>query len=118
MPHYDYQCNACHTVFEVEHAMGAKPRIKCPACGSTRTSRQFSATGVHFTGSGFYVTDSRPGDQQLTGGKDITPKGDKQPDAAPAPAPDNAVPAKPDTASKPDTMPASKPAKTPEPAAG
>lgn len=59
MPLYDYQCSACGSVFEAEHAMSARPKLKCNACGSTRTSKLFNAAGVQFRGSGFYVTDSR-----------------------------------------------------------
>ena len=110
MPHYDYQCNACHAVFEVEHAMGAKPRVKCPACGSTNTVKQFGAAGVHFTGSGFYVTDSRNSDKKLTSGKDITPKGESTPDATPTA--DKST--KPESTAKTEASADSKPAKTPK----
>jgi putative FmdB family regulatory protein len=109
MPHYDYQCNACGAVFEVEHPMGAKPRIKCPNCGSARTARQFSAAGVQFKGSGFYVTDSRDGDKKLSSGKDITPGKPDTPAGDPA--------SKPEPSSKPDAAPAEKPAKKGQPAA-
>jgi putative FmdB family regulatory protein len=101
---YDYQCAACGAEFEVELPMsiGAKPRVKCPACGSTRTAKLFGAAGVQFKGSGFYVTDSRTSDQKSTGGgKDITPA---KPDSA-----------KPESA-KPDPAPAPE-GKTPQPAA-
>ena len=33
MARYDYRCAACGDVFEVEHAMGEKPEVKCPKCG-------------------------------------------------------------------------------------
>jgi putative FmdB family regulatory protein len=59
MPLYDYQCSACGSVFETEHAMSARPSVKCVACGSSRTAKPFNAAGVQFKGSGFYVTDSR-----------------------------------------------------------
>ncbi len=71
MPLYDYQCAACGTVFEVEHAMGARPRLKCAACGSTRVNKLFNAAGVHFTGSGFYVTDSRPAADSKARGREL-----------------------------------------------
>lgn len=58
MPMYDYQCEKCGHGFEHEHAMSFTGKVKCPACGSTRTVKVFHAAGVHFKGSGFYVTDS------------------------------------------------------------
>ncbi len=48
MPLYDYQCQKCHTVFEVratfqEKEQGLKP--KCPECQSKKT-RQVLTTGL------------------------------------------------------------------------
>jgi len=37
MPTYDYQCKRCTMVFEAEHAMNKRPRLKCPECGSRKT---------------------------------------------------------------------------------
>ena len=59
MPWYDYQCEKCGAVFEVQHAMGEESRVKCKHCGSAQTVKIYGATGVLFKGSGFYVTDSR-----------------------------------------------------------
>jgi putative FmdB family regulatory protein len=73
MPLYDYQCAKCGSVFEVEHAMSAKPKPKCPQCGSTQTAKVFSPAGVQFKGGGFYVTDSRGSAGNSAGtSKDIT----------------------------------------------
>jgi len=58
MPEYDYQCEKCETVFVKEHPMSFSGKVKCPACGSLRTTKVFHAAGVVFKGSGFYVTDS------------------------------------------------------------
>jgi len=59
MPWYDYQCEDCGRVFEVQHPMGAHERPKCRFCGSRHTVKIFSPAGVHFKGKGFYVTDSK-----------------------------------------------------------
>lgn len=81
MPLYDYQCAACGQVFETEHSMSARPKLKCPACGSLRTGKLFNAAGVQFKGSGFYVTDSR----STTGGSDSKPAtGESSPTVATA----------------------------------
>jgi putative FmdB family regulatory protein len=58
MPVYDYQCGKCGEMFEKEHPMAYTGKSRCPACGSRSTVKVFHATGVHFKGSGFYVTDS------------------------------------------------------------
>jgi putative FmdB family regulatory protein len=59
MPWYDYQCAKCAAEFETEHAMSYSGTVKCPACGSARTSKVFSAAAIAFKGSGFYANDSR-----------------------------------------------------------
>ncbi|MCH7471775.1 zinc ribbon domain-containing protein [bacterium] len=59
MPWYDYQCEKCGAVFEVQRAMDAVPKVRCKLCGSRRTVRIFTPAGVHFKGSGFYVTDRK-----------------------------------------------------------
>ena len=58
MARYDYRCTECGTVFEVEHPMGERPEVACPACGAP-CERVFEASAITFTGSGFYNTDSR-----------------------------------------------------------
>jgi putative FmdB family regulatory protein len=59
MPAYDFKCTACSKVFEVTRPSSDDSPLACPECGSP-TKRVFSAVGVHFKGSGFYKTDSRP----------------------------------------------------------
>jgi putative FmdB family regulatory protein len=59
MPWYDYQCERCGFVFEIQRAMNASGPVRCKSCGSAKTSKIFSAAGIQFKGSGFYVTDAR-----------------------------------------------------------
>jgi putative FmdB family regulatory protein len=59
MPWYDYQCERCGFVFEVQRAMNASGSVRCKSCGSMKTSKIFSAAGIQFKGSGFYVNDAR-----------------------------------------------------------
>ena len=59
MPYYDYMCESCGTEFEVQRSMSDTSKVKCEACKSARTTKIFAATGIHFKGSGFYVTDSK-----------------------------------------------------------
>ena len=61
MPWYDYQCEKCGFVFEVQRAMSDTGKVQCKSCNSTRTVKIFTPAGIQFKGSGFYVTDSRNG---------------------------------------------------------
>ena len=73
--------------------MSAQPKLKCPACSSSRTSKIFNAAGVQFKGSGFYVTDSRPGSGKAgeTDKADKPEKPDVQPVAKPEASPAGTV---------------------------
>jgi putative FmdB family regulatory protein len=58
MPTYTYQCQVCHKPTDVFHAMSAKPRVKCAACGSGKMKKMIgTGAGIIFKGSGFYETD-------------------------------------------------------------
>lgn len=60
MPTYDYQCRSCGTVTEVIHPMTEDGPSVCEVCGG-QLRRVLYPTGIIFKGSGFYSTDSRPG---------------------------------------------------------
>ena len=58
MPTYDYECRECGQTFESFHGMNETPRIACKRCNSMDTFKKISGgAGIHFKGSGFYVTD-------------------------------------------------------------
>ena len=59
MPLYDFQCEKCETIFEVERSMTETRTETCPNCGSKKTVKVFSSAGIQFKGSGFYVTDTK-----------------------------------------------------------
>lgn len=59
MPLYDYRCEACGKVTEIRHGFNDTNKTPCPACGGALT-RVFNPAPIIFSGSGFYVTDSRP----------------------------------------------------------
>lgn len=97
MPLYDYECEKCGRRFEKEHPMAFSGKVKCPACHSTRAIKVFHAAGVHFKGSGFYVTDGSGSHGATNGNGNGSPASD--------------APAKKDkdsTAGKPVTKPPSK----------
>lgn len=56
MPTYEYRCPEGHD-FELFQKMSDKPRAKCPVCGRMATRRISGGAGLHFKGSGFYITD-------------------------------------------------------------
>lgn len=66
MARYDYRCNACGKVFEVEHGMTERPDVVCPDCGAA-AEKVFNASGIKFEGSGFYNTDQRGGSSSTEG---------------------------------------------------
>jgi putative FmdB family regulatory protein len=56
MPTYEYRCPAGHE-FELFQKMSDKPRAKCPTCNANAERRISGGAGLHFKGSGFYITD-------------------------------------------------------------
>ena len=56
MPNYEYECESCHHRIEAIQKVNDPPLEKCTKC-SGRLKRVFSASGLMFKGSGWYVTD-------------------------------------------------------------
>ncbi len=56
MPTYEYACPQGHD-FELFQKMSDKPRAKCPVCGKLAVRKISGGSGLHFKGSGFYITD-------------------------------------------------------------
>jgi putative FmdB family regulatory protein len=73
MPWYDYQCEKCGTVFEINRSMTDTGKAKCTACGSTRTIRIYAAAPIVFKGAGFYATDSGSRGSTTSSTGDSTP---------------------------------------------
>lgn len=59
MPLYDYRCAQCGQTIEIRHGFNESYGEPCAHCGGV-VSRVFTPAPILFTGSGFYVTDSRP----------------------------------------------------------
>jgi putative FmdB family regulatory protein len=58
MPTYEYACRGCGEHVEVVQSFRDDPLTTCGLCnGSLR--KVFSAAGIVFKGSGYYVTDTR-----------------------------------------------------------
>ena len=59
MPTYEYACRDCGEHLEVVQSFKDDALTECGRCGGT-LRKVFSAAGIIFKGSGYYVTDSRP----------------------------------------------------------
>jgi putative FmdB family regulatory protein len=58
MPIYEYACRDCGEHVEVVQSFRDDPLTTCGLCGGS-LRKVFSAAGIIFKGSGYYVTDSR-----------------------------------------------------------
>jgi putative FmdB family regulatory protein len=58
MPTYEYACRDCGEHLEVVQSFKDDPLTECGLCGG-QLRKVFSAAGIIFKGSGYYVTDSR-----------------------------------------------------------
>jgi putative FmdB family regulatory protein len=56
VPTYEYECDACHRVFEVRQRITENPLTTCDACGGA-VHRLLSAAPFILKGEGWYVTD-------------------------------------------------------------
>lgn len=58
MPNYDYKCKNCSYEFEEFQKMSDSVLITCPQCKTNNLVRMIhGGAGLHFKGSGFYLTD-------------------------------------------------------------
>ena len=56
MPTYDYKCDKCNTIYQVQHQMTETVTPKCALCeGPMR--KAFGIAAVTFNGEGFHSTD-------------------------------------------------------------
>ena len=58
MPTYEYACRDCGEHVEVVQSFRDDPLTTCGLCGGA-LRKVFSAAGIVFKGSGYYITDSR-----------------------------------------------------------
>lgn len=71
MPTYEYQCGTCGNRFEKYQSFSDEPIKICPECGN-EVRKVFSAAGIIFKGSGWYVNDSRKSSSSKNGAKAST----------------------------------------------
>jgi putative FmdB family regulatory protein len=58
MPIYEYECEKCHSRFELKKSFAEDGNANCPECRG-KACRIFTSVPVIFKGSGFYVTDHK-----------------------------------------------------------
>lgn len=56
MPTYEYECESCHRVFEVQQRISEPPLTSCEQCGGA-VRRLLSPAPFILKGGGWYVTD-------------------------------------------------------------
>jgi len=56
VPLHEYECEKCGKRFEVIQKFSDPKKTRCPQCKG-KLKRLISAPGIHFKGSGWYVTD-------------------------------------------------------------
>ncbi len=108
MPTYEYRCPEGHT-FELFQKMTDKPRAKCPTCGRMASRQISGGAGLHFKGSGFYITDY--GKDGKGPRKETTPSTSETAGSIEKPAEASKTPAPAEKAEKPKGKSASKKAK-------
>lgn len=81
MPTYAYRCPKCGHEFYKFHKMTVKTRPKCPECGTTAERRITGGAGLHFKGSGFYITDYKKGQTGQGGQEGKKPAAESKSDA-------------------------------------
>ena len=76
MPIYEYECEACHSLFERRQRFDEEPTAVCPKCQG-KARRVIHSVPIIFKGSGFYITDNRRGETKnpAEGEKELPAKG-------------------------------------------
>jgi len=57
MPIYEYKCKSCGEIHEALQRFSDPPLKTCPKCGGELVKLISAQIGLHFNGSGFYITD-------------------------------------------------------------
>ena len=81
MPTYDYVCLECKNEFEEFQRMSDPLIETCPTCEGKVQRKIGGGAGLHFKGSGFYITDYKSKSEKKNPVKEKTsvkkaPKGD------------------------------------------
>jgi putative FmdB family regulatory protein len=64
MPIYEYVCCECGHALEALQKMSDAPLRDCPGCENASLKKKISAPGFRLSGSGWYETDFKSGNQK------------------------------------------------------
>jgi putative FmdB family regulatory protein len=64
MPIYEYVCSECDHALEALQKISEAPLRDCPACNKDTLKKKISAPGFRLSGSGWYETDFKSGNQK------------------------------------------------------
>ena len=59
MPTYEYECQDCKAVYDLQQSFTAETTHTCERCGKGVAKRVLHAPRVVFKGAGWYITDSK-----------------------------------------------------------
>ncbi len=79
MPTYDYKCENCGKTFEYFQSMQDEPLSVCKECNGHLKRLIGGGLGIIFKGSGFYVTDNKGENSNISNGQN-TVKSDSKPE--------------------------------------
>ena len=86
MPFYDYRCTRCDATVELLHGIDDETQRTHDGCGGA-LERRFSATSVHFKGSGWAKLERRGGEGGGAGAAASAPRETSSaPSTSPPPA--------------------------------
>ena len=71
MPVYEYECEACDRVFEVQQRISDDPLTECPQCGG-KVKKLISMSAFHLKGGGWYRDGYSSGGSGKNGGGEGT----------------------------------------------
>lgn len=60
---YSFSCKVCHRFFDKQMTLKEyeATKVRCPHCKSSKVRREYKPVEIRFTGSGFYINDSKKG---------------------------------------------------------
>ena len=79
MPIYEYICESCDEAHDALQKISDAPLTDCPACGESTLKKKISAPGFRLSGSGWYETDFKSGNQRNLAEKKDSGKSDSKP---------------------------------------
>ncbi|MCK5672452.1 MAG: zinc ribbon domain-containing protein [Spirochaetales bacterium] len=84
MPTYDYKCEKCERTFEYFQSMSDDPLTVCQDCNGSLKRLIGGGLGIIFKGSGFYVTDNKSKNGNISSSNGNTSEKTVKTDSAPA----------------------------------